>query len=154
DGFGPTAVVVVEGVESDPVRRPVGEVHVDGVLAGTSCVPGAGSMVARVFRLLQRAGIARRSGPGVVALAAETDLGIARRPDVGVLADVVAIRAVGADPAALRGRVSLHEAGPDTPGQRDAVAPVGRNCPGSTGRVRVVDESQVEVLGHTLGRRL
>src|SRR5262249_48644307 len=91
------------------MRVAVRYVHVDGE-AGAA-IPGAGNVVAQVFGLRQCANVARRGGPGVIGLIAEGDLRVAGDADVGILADIIAVGAVGAVPIALRRGVVLDEAG-------------------------------------------
>ena len=111
-GSGPA--VPVEEVQLQVVRLAVGEVDVDGEAGGG--VPDGGDAVRRAGDL-QGAGVGGGRGPGVGRLAAGRDGGVGR--EAGRAADdVVALRAVGADPAPLRRRVLL----------RNVAVAVGRRC--------------------------
>ena len=98
-------VVPVEEVQLQVVRLAVGEVDVDGEAGGG--VPDGGDAVGRAGDL-QGAGVGGGGRPGVGRLAAGRD-GVVGREAGRAADDVVALRAVGADPAPLRRRVLLEE---------------------------------------------
>ena len=105
-------VVPVEEVQLQVVGLAVGQVDVDGEAGGG--VPDGGDPVGRAGDL-QGAGVGGGGRPGVGRLSAGGD-GVVGREAGRAGDDVVALRAVGADPAPLRRRVLLEE----TRGRRGA----------------------------------
>ncbi len=99
--LGPALVVPVEQVQLEVVRQPVGEVDVDGEAGGG--VPDGGDAVGEPGTCKAR-GSVEVGGPGVGRLAGGRDR-VAGGEAGRAGDDVVAARAVRADPCPLRRRV-------------------------------------------------
>src|SRR5262249_39695590 len=100
-----TVTVPVEGVQRHLMGLAVGDIHVDGEAA--AAVP-AGGQAGAGAGFLQGTNIRGVAVPGVVGVIEEVDGRVAGQAGP-VLADVVAVGAMGRLPIPLRGRVVLDE---------------------------------------------